>query len=335
MRAVSPLLIQNARASAEFADMPGARLGFTRYLGVPICNPQGDAIGTLCFLDSRSDDVLGEEDIRFLSLLAMRVSAEVERERSVQARVEEVSRMAERLAEANARLEATVEQRRRFVAMILHDLRQPLTGLQTLLYLLQNDPDPVQQAAYGQGLQNRIQALSRLLDGLLQYSEIEAGCFRLRRESVPLTALIQECIEIAAPLAPNDAVQVACEVDSDLETVPTDRDKLTHILLNLLSNALKFTPQGSVRVRACRNGTERWLLEVADTGIGMNEAVQERAFEEFYRAEGDTGRSGHGLGLAIVRQLCLAMGAELSLESAPGAGTRYTILFPFNAEAWR
>ncbi|HLV78934.1 MAG TPA: HAMP domain-containing sensor histidine kinase [Chthonomonadaceae bacterium] len=242
----------------------------------------------------------------------------------------EIYQKAERLAKENARLEATIEERRRFVAMILHDLRQPLAGLQTQLSLLQTDPDPAQREAHAQALQSCIEVLSRLLDGLLQYAEVEAGRSSLRIENVPLAALIQECIEIVAPPVPNMAAPITVEVAPDLETVQTDREKLTHILLNLLSNALKFTPQGSVCMRACRQGSERWLLEVADTGIGMSEEAQGRAFEEFFRpeTEAETGRSGYGLGLAIVRQLCLAMGAELSLESAPGSGTRCRILFP-------
>lgn len=328
LRTVGPLLVQDATRHPDFLDHPANQFGLTRYLGVPIHSPQGEAIGTLCILDNRSEELLGEEDIRFLSLLAMRVSAEVERERSVRRQVAEHQAMAARLAEVNVHLQRTAEEKRRFVAMVIHDLRQPLTALQTLGYLLRRETEAQERDRQAAALENRVRALSHLLDGLLQYSEIEAGHVRLNLQEVELSSFLQECIEGFAQEGEGE-IRFRSEIEADLGAVRTDRDRLTHIVLNLLSNALKYTPRGSVWVRARSQGADRWLLEVEDTGIGMSEEVRKRVFDEFYRApDMDVEKPGIGLGMAIVKQLCDAIRGELTLESVPGAGTRCAIVFP-------
>lgn len=260
----------------------------------------------------------------------MRVSAEVEREHLTQARIAEHQAATERLTALNAQLEATAEEKRKFVAMVIHDLRHPLTALQALFYLLEDEPDPQERAAYIEALRNRAGALANLLDALCEYNQIEAGQARLHVEEVELAAVIRACVENFAPAFVSDTVQLHCEIEDVLGYSQTDSAKLTHILLNLLSNALKFTSQGYVTVRARRLDTECWRLEVEDTGIGMNAQNQKRVFEEFYRGS-ETGmrdRSGSGLGLAIVQQLCQMLQATISLTSAPGKGTCFCLTFP-------
>ncbi len=328
LRIVHPILIQDALQNPDHCTNAAVDIGLRRYLGVPIHNPNGQPIGTLCFLDGRIEEPLGEEDIHFLSLLAMRVSVELERERMVQARLEEQKRMVERL-------EATAKEKHRFVMMVIHDLRHPLTALRTILYLLRDESDPEQRAACVSALENRVDALSHLLNALQQYHEIEAGHTVLHLEDVNLAQLIEDCVQSFAPAFVSDSVAFERDIAPDLGVSHTDRDKLNHILLNLLSNALKFTPRGTVRVRARCEGTDRWLLEVEDTGIGMSEDIREQVFEEFYRAPDDrvTQTPGSGLGLNIVRRLSSALQAKLEMESAPGVGTRFRLLFPRHLEA--
>lgn len=331
IRTVGPLLIQNASEHPDFCDHSAVRFGLNRYLGVPIHDLHGKPIGTLCFLflDNRVDTPLGEEDIRFLSLLAMRVSAEVERERMVQSRMEEHQVMADNLAELNARLEATAEAKRRFVATVLHDLRHPITAMRTLLFVLRDEQDPQERQTCIDLLENRLGVLAELLDALMQYHEIEAGHTRLNVEQVDLGRLITECVEEFAPASVSQEVHFVKETEPNLGEARTDVNMLRHVIANLLSNALKFTPRGTVWVRARRRGAKRWALEVEDTGIGMSEEDQRQVFQEFYRAETAYAQgSGAGLGLAIVKQLCGALQGTVELKSVPDEGTLFRITFP-------
>ena len=331
MCSVEPLLLQNANLHPDFCNHPAIKHGLTRYLGVPIRNPQGNVIGTLCFLDGRVEKIIQEEDERFLSLLAMRVSAEVERERTIEARLAEHKAHAERLEKLNHRLEATSEERRRFVAMILHDLRHPLTALKTTLYFLQNeDLDHSGETNYYLNvMENRIESLAEQLDSLLQYNEIEAGRTTYNIEKIDLKKMICECVETFESMSDWEGIKLSRVFDPKLGFSKTDRKKLTPIILNLLANALKFTSQGIISVRAFPEGKDHWVLEIEDTGIGMRPEIQQQIFEEFYRAPDSPQKTmGCGLGLAIVRQLCSVLQGSIAVRSAPGIGTCFRLTFP-------
>src|SRR5262249_18009571 len=141
LRSMSPLLVQNAREHPDFCRHIVVRLKLRRYLGVPISSSTCNMVGALCFLDERTEEKLGEDDIKFVPLLAMRVRAELERERMIEARIAEQRAHTQRLEALNRRLQETAEEKRRFVSMVIHDLRHPLTTLRTSLYLLRIEPD--------------------------------------------------------------------------------------------------------------------------------------------------------------------------------------------------
>lgn len=334
LESMGPILIQDAAKRADLVGHPAIRFKLTRYLGVPIVSSQGMAFGTLCFLDSRPEEPLGDADIQFMSLLAMRVSAEVERERLTLARLEEHRIAAERTSSLVAQLQASAEEKRRFVSMVVHDLRHPLATIQTILYLLRAEENPAERELYLDTLENRTRALSGLLDGLTQCHQIEAGHIPLQIHSLNLAHHLRECIANFTPDLAECSVRCHSEFAPDLGTVLTDGDKLTHIVLNLLSNALKFTREGHIRIRAYSLPSSAWNLEVEDTGIGIRKQDQERIFEEFYRAPSSDQsiRPGSGLGLAIVKRLCDVLQGRIEIESAYGHGTLFRITFPRELE---
>ena len=327
LRFMRPLLIQNAMEHPDFCRHGVVALKLRRYLGVPIYSSEGNTVGTLCFLDDQIEEILGEEDIQFLSLLAMRVSAELERERMIEARIAEQCAYAERLAVLNQRLRDTAEEKRKFVSMVIHDLRHPLTTLRTSLYLLRIETDQKQRHAHLDMLEKRTRALATLLDELVLYDQIETGRSLLKIEEVDLEVLVCACVEEAAGVASEQAMPVHCEIAPDLGTAHIDGGKLKHILLNLVANALKFTPEGRIIVRAYPVDAERWRLEVEDTGIGMTSCEQQRAFEEYFACAEERG-GGMGLGLAIVHRLCTVLNAQITLQSLPGQGTCFHLVFP-------
>lgn len=323
LRSMRPLLIQNAQTHPDFCNHPVVDLRLRRYLGVPISNSGGETVGTLCFLDDRVEEILGEEDIRFLSLLAMRVSSELERERMIEARIAEQRAYAEQL-------KATAEEKRQFMAMVLHDLRHPLTTMRTALYLLRLETDAAQRSAHLDALEKRACALGTLLDELVMYDQIEAGRPSLHLSEVDPAALIPSCIEEVVGLMCEQTVPVYCEIAPDLGTLYFDAGKLKHILLNLIANALKFTLEGQVTVRAFREDVDHWRLEVEDTGVGMTAMEQQRAFEAYF--SGANAGGGAGLGLAITQRLCKALQGQVTLRSAPGEGACFRLRFPCRLE---
>lgn len=343
-----PLLIQDAAADPKFKDHPAVRLGLTRYLGVPIHSPDGAAVGTLCFLDNRSQERLHQEDVEFLTVLAMRVSAERERERITEQRLEEERATAARLGEAVDRLVQAAEEKRRLTATVIHDLRQPLATMRTALYLLEREDTPAERAECREVLESRVHALDALVDELMEYARIEAGQVPSQLEEAELFPMLEDYVRPFVVEAAPRSVEVRLEVDASLGSAQTDRTKLCHIVRNLLSNGIKFAARnapgesgdrerarGLVAVRAAGEGPSAWRLEVEDDGIGMPETVQRHIFEEFYQgpeALAGEARSGsprgRGLGLAIVKHLCSALKAEIQVRSAPGEGTCFSVLFP-------
>jgi len=323
---VGPILIQDAANDSKYSTFPGIRLGLTRYMGVPICNPAGEVLGTLCLLDGRSEELLGEADLRFLSLLAMRVSAELERERMIEARLAQQRRVQ--------------EERQRFITAIVHDLRQPLATARTLLHLAEAQEDRAEQGACLSLLGNRLSAICRMVDELMEYSQLQSGDGAWRSEPVELACLLREHSESFRLEAEMRGVLLTTEVDEALGTCETDPRRLGHIIHNLLSNAVKFaafaeSEERRVMLRAGSVRLSHWKLEVEDTGIGMKRPFLRRLFEEGCRAP-ETGQAeesvgyprGRGLGLTIVKGLCAEAGAEIRVRSRPGKGTCFTVIFP-------
>lgn len=242
--------------------------------------------------------------------------------------ITEKVRTAQQLAELNAKLQATAEEKRQFVNMILHDLRHPLTTVKTLLYLLRHDTVSARDE-HLEVIEGRVSVLHSLLEELTEYHRIEAGRGYITVELVSVSELIQECVTNFQPALVGAEVQIQCTVTPELDLVHTDRNKLLHILLNLLSNALKFTPQGQITVHASSVAGDCWRLIVEDTGLGIPEEMQAHIFEEFYQGDALTHkRQGFGLGLSIVKQLCDALQGKLELTSTQGTGTRFALVFP-------
>ena len=345
--AMRPLLIQDAARDPRFTGHPAVQLGLTRYLAVPICDPQGSALGTLCILDGHNQEMLTEGDVRFLSLLAMRVSAELERERAIEERIAQERVLGDRLVALNEQLVEASEARRRFVAAVIHDLRQPIAALRTTLYVLGNESDTDERRVCQTMLDERLVALGTLVDELMQFAEIEAQGVPSQLEEVNVEPMLTECIRDLLPEGACREVRIILDCAPDLGAVRTDSQKLRRVLRNLIANAIKFTARtdphhaqapaeitGTVKIRARVEGAD-WTLEVEDDGVGMAETVRERVFEDYYRgpeahaSETRSGSSrGRGLGLAIVRRFCADLQGEVAVRSEPGRGTCFTLRFP-------
>src|SRR5262249_42286218 len=222
-----------------------------------------------------------------------------------------------------------------FVSSMSHELRTPLNAIIGLTDMLvtnaarfgtEKAKDPLQRV-------NRAGThLLGLINQVLDLSKIEAGKLELNPQTVQLSALINEVIGTAGQLAEQKKNRLVVEAQEDLGTLTVDPMRLRQILLNLLSNACKFTKEGEVRLRAGRVAKGRdWIeLAVADTGIGMTPEQQAELFEEFRQADATTAQrfGGTGLGLALSRKLARIMGGDVTVTSEPGKGSVFTVRLP-------
>jgi signal transduction histidine kinase len=175
-----------------------------------------------------------------------------------------------------------------------------------------------------------------LINQVLDLSKIEAGKLELNPQTVQLVPLIDEVVGTAWQLAGQNKNRLVIDAHDDLGAISTDAMRLRQILLNLLSNACKFTKDGEVRLRASRVNGRDWVeLSVSDTGIGMTAEQQAKLFAEFAQADKTTAQrfGGTGLGLAITRKLARMMGGDVTVASEPGKGSVFTVRLPGSTDS--
>lgn len=224
------------------------------------------------------------------------------------------------------------QMRTQFVSNVTHELRTPLTSIrgfaETLLEGALEEPDTARH--FVEIMKRESDHLGALIDDLLDLSRIESGKFRMRREHLLLQELIPEIISRMAPGAGQKEIQLGVEIAPGLPYVEGDSARLTQVLVNLVDNAIKYTPAaGRVTVRAMPDqGGVR--LQVSDTGVGIPPADLGRVFERFYRVDKARARSsgGTGLGLSIVRHIVEAHGGTIEVESEVGKGTTFSVWLP-------
>jgi signal transduction histidine kinase len=180
--------------------------------------------------------------------------------------------------------------------------------------------------------------LLALINDILDLSKIEAGRMELQPESFALAPLIANVVKTIEPLAAKNANQVAVQCDAEIGTLHADQMRLRQALLNLMSNANKFTDHGTITIdaRQLQEGRRDWVtISVGDTGIGMTAEQMGKLFQEFSQADASTSRKygGTGLGLAISKRFCQMMGGNITVESEPGRGSTFTIRLPKNVVA--
>jgi len=242
--------------------------------------------------------------------------------------------------EKSRQLEAASQHKSQFVASMSHELRTPLNaiiGLTEMMYThaARFGTDKAQEPL------RRVNAagthLLGLINQVLDLSKIEAGKLELNAQIVQIAPLIDEVVGTARQLAEQNKNCLVAEAQENLGAVTVDPMRLRQILLNLLSNACKFTEQGEVALRARKlaNGRDCLELAIADTGIGMTAEQQTKLFEEFSQADAATAQrfGGTGLGLAITRKLARMMGGDVTVTSVPGKGSVFTVRLPVSAES--
>ena len=254
-------------------------------------------------------------------------------EEKVRAATEELVRRNELLQRQRLELERASAAKSQFLANMSHEFRTPLNAIMGYTSMLQQGVFGALESEQKKNLgrvETNAQHLMAIINDILDISRIEAGRLPVHVSRFSLAQLVNEVVAEVRPISERAQLQVHCELEPRLPDLHSDRPKVKQILLNLVTNAIKFTPKGSVTVSARRREKGTVELSVTDTGIGVSEKDQVRIFEDFQQADNSPAREygGVGLGLAIVQRLAHMLDATIDLKSKVGKGSTFTVLLP-------
>ena len=262
--------------------------------------------------------VLGLLAILSAAILVVYILRDIKRER----------RDRQRILEAKTETERIMQQRERLLLTITHDIKAPAASIAGFIDLLSEYVDHPKAVGYLQSISGSANHLLQLVSSLLDYHKLESGKAELHEVSFQPTALVSECVAQMQPLAMAKQLRLATDINvAEDMFCRSDAFRIKQIVNNLVSNAIKYTDEGEVRVGiTVQNG---WMtLSVKDTGCGMTPEEQQTVFNAFTRLPGAQGKEGVGLGLTITREIVTLLGGRINVTSAKGKGTTFRVCLP-------
>jgi signal transduction histidine kinase/CheY-like chemotaxis protein len=308
------------------------------YLGVPI-SAGGETVGVIGVATTSEGGRFSEDDLRLLGTIAANVGVALHN-----------ARLFEEAAQARAVAEQADAAKSSFLSTVSHELRTPLTSvlgfakiirrrLTERLYPLITQDDKKTVQTMKQVTDNldvvvsEGERLTKLINEVLDLAKIEAGKIEWRMETISAAEIIHRAMAATSSLVEHKPVEVVADIPTDLPSFTGDRDRLIQVVINLISNSVKFTDKGSVTCRARHVGSEL-IVSVIDTGLGISKADQPKVFEKFIQV-GDTltdKPKGTGLGLPICKEIVEHHGGRIWVESEPGIGSTFSFALPAKAK---
>jgi signal transduction histidine kinase len=317
-----PIQVEDVLADPNYTFLEGQkRAGFRTVLGVPLIR-EGIPLGAMILMRKTAKPFTVKQ-IELVTTFADQAVIAIENVRLF----EEIQEKSHQLAEAS-------QHKSQFLANMSHELRTPLNAIIGVSEMLREDAEALKQDT--EPLDRVLGAgrhLLALINDILDLSKIEAGRMELQLESFALAPLIANVVKTIEPLTAKNANEIAVHCDSAIGTLHADQMRLRQALLNLMSNANKFTDHGTITIdaRQRQEGSRGSVtISVADTGIGMTAEQMGKLFQEFSQASSTISSKygGTGLGLVISRRFCQMMGGDITIESEPGRGSTFTIRVP-------
>ncbi|MEK6243405.1 MAG: response regulator [Pseudomonadota bacterium] len=316
------------------ADYPGRlrelleREGFRAILAVPLLR-EDQTIGALMML-RKEPGAFGQEAIELLQTFASQSVLAIQN-----------ARLFREIAEKGRQLEVASQLKSQFLANMSHELRTPLNAIIGVTEMLHEDARDLKREDEIEPLDRVLRAarhLLALINDILDLSKIEAGKMDIHIESFSIAPLIEDVVQTIGTMAAKNGNEVVVDCAADIGTMRADQTRIRQALLNLASNANKFTEHGTVTFdagRATEAGREWVTMAVTDTGIGLTPEQMGKLFQEFVQADTSTTRKygGTGLGLAISRRFCQMMGGDITVASELGCGSTFTIRLPADGGA--
>ena len=305
------------------------------FFGTPLFDSSGSVIGLMIIMDSKP--AFNQKLIKsMLQIFATRISAELERVQALEALQQERASLAQhvqdRTAEltlANAELARAAKLKSEFIANMSHELRTPLLGILPIAEALQEDSCNPQQAQSLNLIVENAHRLHSLIKDILDFAKIDE--VELEINPISTKALSELCLRQVKILAEKKQIEISSTIDSTI--MQADERYLKQILVNLLNNAIKFTPEGgTVKLDICSDTKLGMLdLSISDTGKGIAKQDMERLFKPFVQLDAgiDRKQGGIGLGLTVVHRLTKMHGGRMTVESEVGKGSRFTISLPW------
>ena len=323
-----PIHITDVQADPQYTMVGiSKRAGFHTILGVPLLR-EGSPVGVIV-LGRKTARPFTDKQIELASTFADQAVIAIEN-----------VRLFDELQDKSRQLALASENKSQFLSSMSHELRTPLNAIIGLTEMMVTNAARFGTEKAHEPLQRVHRAgthLLGLINQVLDLSKIEAGKLELNPQVVQLAPLMDEVIGTARQLAEQNTNRLIVEAQENLGSITADPMRLRQILLNLLSNACKFTKEGDVKLQARRVADGRdWIdMAVADSGIGMTPEQQAKLFEEFTQADATTAQrfGGTGLGLAITRKLARMMGGDVTVESEPSKGSVFTVRLPVGGDS--
>jgi len=248
---------------------------------------------------------------------------------------QELEKRTQMLEIQNRKVVEASKQKNQLFTGISHDLRTPLTSIIGFTEILQEETENIllpRQKDMLMRVSQNADRLLKMINDLMDLAKLESGTMKIRPSRVRLPIVVDHVINTMLPLVKGKNIKLSAEFAENLPQIYTDEQKLTQILINLVSNAIKFTPEGSVTVRVQPNGN-KIIMEVSDTGIGIHENDFGKIFEEFSQIERKkTPNGGTGLGLAITNRLTKLLGGEIEVSSKLKQGSTFTVKLPLSIQ---